>query len=211
MLAQPTLSICVPSRNRQRYFQETIRSLLVNLRTDVEFVFADNSDDPAPMRDFMVDVIGDPRVKFIPPGDRVYSMVDNWERCVEAATGEFVCIIGDDDFMDADVIDLINSTKAERGSVDVFVWSRFTYNWPGNRRNKCNVCIPLNTGVHEIKREWLYEEFLPGSSTAPRRIARLRSITAPSPRRSWTRSSLSSATAISSIRRWISKTAASFW
>jgi glycosyltransferase involved in cell wall biosynthesis len=159
MLAQPTLTICVPSRNRQRYFQETIRSLLVNLRTDVEFVFADNSDDPAPMREFMVDVIGDPRVKFIPPGERVYSMVDNWERCLEAATGEFVCVIGDDDYADVDVIDLINSTKAERGSVDVFVWSRFTYNWPGNRRNKCNVCIPLGTGVHEVKREWLYEEF----------------------------------------------------
>ena len=49
MFPQPKLTVCVPSRNRQRYFQETIRSLLANMRTDVQFVFADNSDDPAIM------------------------------------------------------------------------------------------------------------------------------------------------------------------
>ena len=73
MFAQPKLTICVPSRNRQRYFQETIRSLLMNLRTDVEYVFADNSDDASIMNDFMEDVLADPRVKYLPSGDRVLS------------------------------------------------------------------------------------------------------------------------------------------
>ncbi len=46
MAAEPVLSICVPSRNRQLYFRQTIDALLDSGRTDVEFVFADNSDDP---------------------------------------------------------------------------------------------------------------------------------------------------------------------
>ena len=100
MFAQPKLTICVPSRNRQRYFQETIRSQLINLRTDVEYVFADNSDDAGIMNGFMQDILGDPRVKYLPSVDRVLSMVENWDRCVEAATGEFVCMIGDDDYAD---------------------------------------------------------------------------------------------------------------
>lgn len=160
MASQPKLTVCVPSRNRQTTFQETVRSLLAsNLRMDVEYVFADNSDDPSVMVEFMKDAIGDPRVTFLPPADRILPMFENWERCVEAATGEFVCVIGDDDYIDVDVVDLIERLKGERDKIDVFVWSRFTYNWPDNRKAACNVCVLLDTGVHEIKREWLYEEF----------------------------------------------------
>jgi hypothetical protein len=159
MFAQPKLTICVPSRNRQRYFQETIRSQLINLRTDVEYVFADNSDDAGIMNGFMQDILGDPRVKYLPSVDRVLSMVENWDRCVEAATGEFVCMIGDDDYADPDVADLIARTQAEYAKVDVMVWSRLTYNWPGNREKRCNVSVPLKTGVHKIPRAALYREF----------------------------------------------------
>ena len=83
------------------------------MRTDVEFVFADNSDDASIMNDFMDDVLGDPRVKYLPSVGRVLPMVENWDRCVEATTGEFVCMIGDDDYVDVDVVDLIRRCQAE--------------------------------------------------------------------------------------------------
>lgn len=159
MFAQPKLTICVPSRNRQRYFQETIRSHLANMRTDVEFVFADNSDDASIMNSFMEDVVADPRVKYLASGDRVYPMVENWDRCVEAATGEFICMIGDDDYVDVNVADLIIRSQVEHALIDVFVWNRLTYNWPGNRPNHCNVSVPLKTGVHRLPRAMLYQEF----------------------------------------------------
>ncbi len=83
MNQQPVLSICVPSRNRQVYFRQTVSALLASNRADVEFVFTDNSDDPDTMRDFMRQFSGEwPCVVFIPAGDRVFSMVDNWERTV---------------------------------------------------------------------------------------------------------------------------------
>ncbi|URK88622.1 glycosyltransferase [Rhizobium sp. RCAM05350] len=160
MFAQPKLTICVPSRNRQRYFQETIRSQLMNLRTDVEYVFADNSDDAAIMNDFMQDLLADPRVKYLPSVDRVLSMVENWDRCVEAATGEFICMIGDDDYVDVDVADLIKRSQQEHSTVDVFVWSRLTYNWPGNQARRCNVAVPLKTEVHRIPRRPVPRVFL---------------------------------------------------
>ncbi|CAN7268622.1 glycosyltransferase [Rhizobium sp. LjRoot98] len=159
MFAQPKLTICVPSRNRQRYFQETIRSLLVNMRTDVEYIFADNSDDVSIMNGFMEEIAGDPRVKYLPSVGRVLSMVENWDRCVEMATGEFICMIGDDDHVDVNVVDLIARTQAQHSSVDVFVWNRLSYNWPDNRAKRCNVTIPLKTEVHKIPRSALYREF----------------------------------------------------
>ena len=95
----PKLSICVPSRNRQYYFQHTIAALLESPRTDVEFVFADNSDDPSIMNNYMAS-ISDARVTFLPSSDAALSMVDNWERMVAASTGEWVTVVGDDDYAD---------------------------------------------------------------------------------------------------------------
>ena len=87
MPSQFTLSICVPSRNRQKYFQQTIEALTSSLRDDVEFVFTDNSDSPDVMNAFMARYRDDARVKYIPTSDRIFSMLDNWERTVAASTG----------------------------------------------------------------------------------------------------------------------------
>ena len=43
MSDQPKLSICVPSRNRQDCFRQTILDLVANPRADVEFVIADTA------------------------------------------------------------------------------------------------------------------------------------------------------------------------
>ncbi|MFT3886553.1 MAG: hypothetical protein QM713_00060 [Arachnia sp.] len=34
-------------------------------------------------------------------------MKDNWERCIEAATGQWVSVIGDDDLIDPDLVDAL--------------------------------------------------------------------------------------------------------
>ncbi len=167
MFAQPKLTICVPSRNRQRYFQETIRSLLTNLRMDVEYVFADNSDDASIMNEFMEELLADPRVKYLPSVDRVLPMVENWDRSVEAATGEFICMIGDDDYIDADVADLIRRSQAEQPAMDVLIWSRLTFNWPGNRPQRCNVAASLDTGVYSVPRATAYQDFFSWRGGAP--------------------------------------------
>lgn len=159
MFPQPKLTVCVPSRNRQRYFQETIRSLLANMRTDVQFVFADNSDDPAIMTDFMQDVAGDPRVTFIPSEERIFSMVDNWERCLTVATGEFVCVIGDDDYVDIDVADLITNIRVNEPQADIIAWSRLSYNWPDNRPRKSTVPVPMGATYFKVDRDALRTQF----------------------------------------------------
>ncbi len=67
---RPRLSICVPSRNRQTWFAQTINALLENPRDDLEFVFADNSDDATIMADVIKAHRDDPRVVFLPPARR---------------------------------------------------------------------------------------------------------------------------------------------
>lgn len=130
MADAPVLSICVPSRNRQLYFQQTIDALLESPRGDVQFVFVDNSDDPKVMNAFMAERTADARITYLPAGERVFSMMDNWNRAVGAARGRYVTVIGDDDYADPDLAALLLNLEACAGGLDALTWSGFNYKWP---------------------------------------------------------------------------------
>jgi len=142
----PTLSICVPSRNRQIYFQETIRSLMASLRTDVEFVFADNSDDASVMDDFMAERPGDPRVRYLRSTGRALPMMENWERSISAATGRYVAFIGDDDYIDPDLAAFITNLEGTT-KADAIAWTGPNFVWPVEGAPLRPVRVSLGTEV----------------------------------------------------------------
>jgi hypothetical protein len=148
-MSEPTLSICVPSRNRQVYFQKTVRALTSSLRPDVEFVFADNSDDPSVMDGFMRDSLGDPRIRYLPAIGRVLPMMDNWERSLAAATGRYVAFIGDDDYLDPDLAAfLLNLEKVV--PPDAVAWTGPNYTWPTPGAPTRSIAISLATKVSRM-------------------------------------------------------------
>jgi hypothetical protein len=159
-MPDPTLSICVPSRNRQIYFQETIKSLLVSARDDVEFVFADNSDDPSIMDGFMRVHAGDPRIRYLPSAGTTLSMMDNWERALSAATGRFVSFIGDDDYIDPQLAGFIVNLE-RKIDADAIAWTGANYIWPTQGSKPRSISISLKTDVTRFaKRALLRKAFL---------------------------------------------------
>lgn len=155
MAIQPTLSICVPSRNRQFYFQSAIRALTRSLRTDVEFVLVDNSDDPAIMDDFMRPLLGDPRIRYLRSGDATRSMMDNWEAAMAASTGRWVTFIGDDDHCDPEAAGVIARIEAENPAVEAIDWAKLFYTWPDGDRPPVSQQITLHTEIHEVSKSLL--------------------------------------------------------
>ncbi|HWU61084.1 MAG TPA: glycosyltransferase family A protein [Ensifer sp.] len=150
------LSICVPSRNRQIWFQETIRALLENERADVEFVFADNSDDASVMADFIRPYLSDPRIIFLSPGPVVYSMVDNWERTVAASSGDWVTVIGDDDYVDPNLASVLKKVELLLPDVEAFGWAYASFTWPGSEgAPDTNIALELTHHFIEVPRDWL--------------------------------------------------------
>ncbi|MFB2551945.1 glycosyltransferase family 2 protein [Ensifer soli] len=159
MRTRPLLSICVPSRNRQFYFKDTILYLVKSLRTDVEFVFSDNSDDASIMIDFMKELDGDPRIVFLPSADRVLSMQDNWERTMEATSGDWICIVGDDDMVDPEAAELIRRTLALKPHTEAIAWSRPCYIWPKPGRRPLSVIVELGRDVTDVRRSTMWERY----------------------------------------------------
>lgn len=157
MSHQPTLSICVPSRNRQIWFQETIRTLASSLRTDIELVFVDNSDDPSIMNAFIEPYLADPRVKYVPSGDQTRPMVDNWEVAFGATTGRWIVFIGDDDHVDPELASLILRIEEKMPEVEALDWARLHFTWPYPGKPPFSNPVPLLSEIHEVPKKQLKE------------------------------------------------------
>ncbi|MEN9895347.1 MAG: hypothetical protein RIR97_1199 [Pseudomonadota bacterium] len=149
----PKLSICVPSRNRQIYCMETIRALTASTRTDVQFVLSDNSDEPDVMRDFIAS-LPDARIVFLASPSKTLSMIDNWERTVAASTGDWITVIGDDDYLDCDLAALLTRIDATLPEIEALEWSNLSYSWPDPPRDiPTNADIVLGNRLHLLPKQ----------------------------------------------------------
>lgn len=135
-------TICIPTRNRQRYCIEAIKAISAYAQSDFEVIIADNSDDPEIMKRFFADGFSDSRFRLLPSRDRVLSMADNWERTMEEVNGRWVTFIGDDDHIDPRVVGLLRRYEREFKDVDAIGWARIHYNWPDNRLRGTLAVVP---------------------------------------------------------------------
>ncbi len=154
---QPTLSICVPSRNRQFYLQQAIRALTRSKRSDVEFVFVDNSDDPSIMDGFIAPFLPDSRICYISSGPKIRSMTDNWEMAMNAARGRWVTFMGDDDHCDPEAASLIARIEAANPDVEGIDWAKLFYIWPDGENPAVSQMISLHTEVHAVDKQLLMD------------------------------------------------------
>ncbi|HMQ55971.1 MAG TPA: glycosyltransferase [Anaerolineae bacterium] len=91
-----SVSLCLPTYNGAAYLAEAIRSVLAQTFTDFEFIIVDDqsTDESATIaRSF-----NDRRVTFHQNPTRL-GLVENWNRCLDLARGEYVCIFHQDDVM----------------------------------------------------------------------------------------------------------------
>ena len=88
------ISLIIPTRERSRYLQESIRTALAVRDPDVEVVVSDNASEDDTQA--IVAAFDDPRLKYVNTGQRV-SMRQNFEFGLSASSGDYVSMIGDDD------------------------------------------------------------------------------------------------------------------
>ena len=97
MIANPKVSILIPSYNYAHYLDETIRSALNQTYTDYELIIIDNAST-----DNTDQVVGkylqDPRVRYYKNATNL-GLVGNYNRGLEFCQGEYIkCLCADDKF-----------------------------------------------------------------------------------------------------------------
>jgi glycosyltransferase involved in cell wall biosynthesis len=94
--SEPLVSVVIPSYNYGRYLSEAIESVLSQGIDDLELVILDNaSTDETPEK--VQPFLDDPRVRYI-RHPRNIGAYNNWNRCLEMATGKYVVVLSADDY-----------------------------------------------------------------------------------------------------------------
>lgn len=101
--SQPLVSIIVPTYNRANYLCETLRSALAQSYQNIEvLVFDDASPDNT--SEVVAELFTDPRLIYVRHSKNL-GINRNWKAGIEAVTGEFFCILNDDDTLDPEFIE----------------------------------------------------------------------------------------------------------
>ena len=125
--SSPLLSIIIPTRNRQKYAISAITSILSISAPDLELVVHDNSDS-RDLEEYIRSNINDSRLRY-KYTSTPQSMIDNWDAAVRLASGKYLCLIGDDDGINPEIMEAtrwadMNDVDALKPTVSA------SYLWP---------------------------------------------------------------------------------
>ncbi|MFM7136932.1 MAG: glycosyltransferase family 2 protein [Planctomycetota bacterium] len=165
-MKRPRYSIVVPTRQRHETLHACLRTVVEQASDDYEIVVADNASSPETRA--VCESFGSPRLRHV-RCDEPLSMNDNWERALDAARGEWVTFLGDDDGLmpyalaEFDVLTSLRRAKAIR-------WQYAIYTWPcmavAAEANRLQLARSLGTRFID-RNEALSHMLRAGGSPAP--------------------------------------------
>lgn len=143
------LSIIIPTRNRQVYALNCIKTILEISKGDYEIIVQDNSDEPSLKED--IDFVNDDHIIYDYCKDPV-SFCDNFERGVSNSSGDYIIIIGDDDCVLPSIFDLVPILR--KNNIDAVSYSlNCNYKWANSvNENKSSLTIRKDIPFIKIKR-----------------------------------------------------------
>ena len=105
---------------KKRFLQEAIDSVLAQTYKDFEFIIV-NDKSPEDL-DSIVMSYDDSRIRYYVNEENIGGKdpVSNWNRCLSYATGEFVCLLCDDDRYEPTFIEKMVHLAEDNPTVDLF-------------------------------------------------------------------------------------------
>ena len=125
----PELSIIIPTRNRQFYCLSAIKQILSLKLHSFEICIQDNSDTNSLYDD--INKLNNEHIVYN-YHEGVLSFVDNFSEAVSLCSGQYLCMIGDDDGVMKDIEDVLSYAKAH--NIDAIIPSiDYAYYWPTDK------------------------------------------------------------------------------
>lgn len=124
----PLISIVIATKDRQVYALSAVESILSLPNTNIQVVVQDNSTTDS-LRESLSKFDNDERLVYRYTNE-VFSFIDNFNASVELASAEYLCLIGDDDGINPEVIEV--AQWAKNNNIDAVVGSlSANYRWEG--------------------------------------------------------------------------------
>lgn len=101
--SQPLVNILIPTYNRANYLRETIQSVLAQTYQNIEILVFDDAS-PDNTSEVVAEFSHDSRVVYVRHSQNL-GMAENWKASIAAATGEFFCLLNDDDTLEPEFVE----------------------------------------------------------------------------------------------------------
>lgn len=123
-------SVLLPTRNGGGYLENCINSILGQDYSDLELIISDNANhDKTPQ--IIEQYVADPRVKILRLEEPV-SVTDNWNNALNAASGDYILMMGDDDYLLPGYFCKVDKLLERHGRPDCLVYNAYSYVAPGS-------------------------------------------------------------------------------
>tara|TARA_Y100000768_G_C23984785_1_gene688102 strand:- start:3025 stop:4107 length:1083 start_codon:yes stop_codon:yes gene_type:complete len=126
------LSLAIPTKNRYQTLIPVLKYLILNSSYDIEFVVHDNSDNNSLIKKVLSD-LNDSRIKYF-YSKKEMSQSENSNQAVSKCTGEYICFIGDDDFVLPSIIDF--TWKMKKKGIEIVKFIKPVFYWPNTLSSK---------------------------------------------------------------------------
>ena len=121
-------SVLLPTRNGGKYLESCIESVLSQDYKDMELIVFDNANT-----DNTAEVVNsysnDKRLKYYRT-DSVVSVTDNWNNALKNSSGDYVLMMGDDDFLLPGYFDTLDKTIKENDFPDGISYFGYSFIYP---------------------------------------------------------------------------------
>ena len=104
MINNPKVSVCVPTYNGAKYIKYCIESVLAQTYSNIDILIVDDNSNDETM-EILCDFSKRERRIRIVRNQKNLGLVQNWNRCVELAEGEWIKFVFQDDFIAPDCIE----------------------------------------------------------------------------------------------------------
>jgi len=125
-MSENIFSIVIPTCQRHDTLKYSIQSVINQTYKEFELVIMDNFSSLETAE--VVVAFADDRIKYFRAPERL-SMSENWELGLSYATGEYIFVLGDDDALMPDGLELCLKLIKEY-NVKIVSWLRYSYGWP---------------------------------------------------------------------------------
>jgi glycosyltransferase involved in cell wall biosynthesis len=129
-MSSPLISVCIPVFNGEKYIRECIASVLSQSEGDFELLISDNCST-----DRTLDICreySDPRIRVLHNSSNVGS-IENFNRCIENAAGEFFILLPCDDLLEEDCLKLLSRGLIDNSSVGIAYGSHIQIDHQGKK------------------------------------------------------------------------------
>jgi glycosyltransferase involved in cell wall biosynthesis len=121
-------SVLLPTRNGAKLLANCIHSILNQEYDDFELVISDNANEDGTKEVLQV-YTDHPRITLL-CHDEVLSVVENWTAAYEASSGEYVLMMGDDDYLLPGFFQRMESVLNQYGDPDCVLYNGYSYVHP---------------------------------------------------------------------------------